>query len=343
MHYGDDVISEYSTLAIRMLTHNNISNSYHVAESDGCDIITQVGVFGFNLQNMHSVYVTTNVCYIICQLSEAINVKRLLESGACELIVKLLRIHENKNVVVTAAMKALSGLASLNIDLRESLGRSGLCEIIAPIINKYNENTLILQDGCEVIMHLSLGPTNVTKLSSCSAIETLLFALDTKLLDEIYGAEVCSGALLNMVLYGVKVACYYSLIHSLILTYLPPSKAKENRSLILSLNGVAIIRKILLSSKAGVKCKENTLQLLDILGADRVVDNVGSTSNNFVGIFHASEYTANTKPLAIDVYESFEFTTNEFDSTPSLSNSNSTDSFQQLRMRCASDDRTVVL
>jgi hypothetical protein len=106
---------------------------------------------------------------------------------------------------------------------------------------------------------------------------------------------------------------------------------------------VAIIRKILLSSKAGVKCKENTLQLLDILGADRVVDNVGSTSNNFVGIFHASEYTANTKPLAIDVYESFEFTTNEFDSTPSLSNSNSTDSFQQLRMRCASDDRTVVL
>ena len=324
MHYGDDEISEFSTLAIRMLTQNNISNSYHVAESDGCDIITQVGVFGFNLQNKHSTYVATNVSYIICQLSEAINVKRLLDCGACDLIVKLLRIHENKNVVVTAAMKALSGLASLNIDLRESLGRSGLCEIIAPIINKYNENTTILQDGCEVIMHLSLGPSNVTKLSSCSAIETLLFALDNKLLDEMYGAEVCSGALLNMVLYGVK--------------------AKENRSLILSLNGVAIIRKILLSSKAGIKCKENTLQLLDILGADRVVDNIGNSSNNFVGIFHASEYTTKTKPLAIDVYESFEFTTNEFDSsTPSLSTSNSTDSFQQLRMRCVSDDRTVLL
>lgn len=107
---------------------------------------------------------------------------------------------------------------------------------------------------------------------------------------------------------------------------------------------MAIIRKILLSSKAGVKCKENTFQLLDILGADRVVDNIVSSNDNFVGIFHASEYTANTKPLTIDVYESFEFTTNEFDSsTPSLSQSNSVDSFQQLRMRCTSDDGTVIL
>jgi hypothetical protein len=54
------------------------------------------------------------------------------------------------------------------------------------------------------IEQLSLNPNNNPKFNAAGACETLVDALKVHLMEYHCGAEVCSGAILNLVTYGVS-------------------------------------------------------------------------------------------------------------------------------------------
>ena len=92
MHIGDTDVSEYSSLAILVLACNNNSNSYKLSQAGVCDIIAQIGNFGFNVRNERSSSIARNVCYAIAQLTEAMNSSKLLDAGVCELVCELFKV-----------------------------------------------------------------------------------------------------------------------------------------------------------------------------------------------------------------------------------------------------------
>lgn len=247
MNIGDPMVSEFGAAAVGLLAKNNISNSFKLAEAGACDAVAQLGNFGFNIRNDKCVEVATNVCLAFAQLCEAKNSSRLLESGASALIVELIKLHLKNTVFAAAATKAVCGLSSLNVLLREELGRVGACECILDIMRLHTAVQLS-SECCEAVMHLSLSPSNTNKLGAAGACQAIVNALRHKLMEYNFGAEICSGAMLNLATYG--------------------SQASENRLKLKEAGAVDQLKLAQLSSKVSYRARENILILLEMLGAD---------------------------------------------------------------------------
>ena len=153
MHLGDEFVSELGTAAIVQLATGNTNNSSAVADGEGCDIMSQVGVFGLNLRNRRAAYVAMNVCNTFYLLAHAVNVRKLIECGACDLIVALVRAHESNIDIVVPGLRALCNLASLSFETREALGH-GACLLATNVLRRYPLHVAALLGGCELAMHL---------------------------------------------------------------------------------------------------------------------------------------------------------------------------------------------
>ena len=295
IHIGDPAVSEHGSGAIGMLARGNNLNSYRIAEADGCDIVAQVGNFGFNIRNERCVRVATNVCYAISPLCEAVNSTRLIDCGACALVIELSKMHMKHEEFAVAAIKALCSLASLNLILREELGKVGACEYILDII-PLHRNPFILQDACETIMHLSFNPSNTAMLGDCGACEVLVDAFRTTLSDFETGCEVCTGGMLNMATYGIA--------------------AKQNRFRLIDAGAVQTLQRALNKQIMSLRAKENATQLLQILagGKEETAPAGGNdksrrrqhSGNNLVNIIHGSAMKGDTVPLQVEVRETVE-------------------------------------
>jgi hypothetical protein len=292
LHMGDPIVSEHGSGAIGLLAKGNNPNSFRIAEADGCDVIAQLGNFGFNVRSDRCVYVATNVCYAISPLCEAVNSARLVECGACALVTELVKLHLKNEEFAAAAAKALCSLASLNLVLREELGKVGACEYVMDIIAQHR-NPFILQDGCEAILHLSLNPSNTTMLGDCGACEVLVNAFRTTLADIESGCEVCAGAMLNIATYGIA--------------------AKQNRFRLTDAGAVQVLQQTLSRPGVSLRTRESGAQLLQMLGAEDVSGGDASrrrsrppSGNNLVNIIHGSQMKGDTVPLQVEVRETVE-------------------------------------
>ena len=158
MHMGDEYVSELGTAAAVQLAAAAIRNSSALA--DGCDIMSQVGVFGLNLRNKRAAYVAMNICYVYSLLAQAVNVKKLVDCGACDLIVTLVRAHESNIDIVVPGTVALCNLASLSFETREALGACGACSLAPRLMRRHPRCVPVLLGGCELIMHLGTAHIN---------------------------------------------------------------------------------------------------------------------------------------------------------------------------------------
>jgi hypothetical protein len=290
MNIGDAGVSEYGSAAIGLLAKNNISNSFKLAEAGACDVIAQVGNFGFNLRHERCIDISTNVCLAFAQLSEAVNAGRLMECGASALIVELMKLHIGNTKFAAAAVKALCSLSSLNAQHREDLGRAGACECILRVLEHYDSGDVVFE-CCEAIMHLSLSPSNTTKFGLGGACHVIVSSLRTKLMEVDFGAEVCTGAMLNLVTYGIL--------------------AGENRVSLIESGALELLRLAQMSTKASYRARENILKLLEALesiqnigcGVNQTSVFVNNKQNNVACVIHGSEMKGVTVPLQVEVHE----------------------------------------
>jgi hypothetical protein len=314
MHIGDPMVSEYGTRAVGLMARNNISNSYRLAEAGACDALSQTGNFGFNLRHDRCVDVAMNVCAAFAELAEAANATRLLDCGAGPLVVELTRFHHKSEDFAVAAMRGICALASLNAIHREELGRSESClPLVVKMLYLHDNPSSITLEGCEAIMHLSLSPNNANKLGECGGCEVVATMLRTKLQDVDFGAEVCTGAMLNLATYG--------------------ENAKSNREKLIACGVIDLLRKTQFSPRASYKARENILSLLDIFATmDMMSAASGSASNghassngsssgsgarlragsnnsngDLISIIHASKMKGDTVPLHAEVREVIEY------------------------------------
>lgn len=319
IHIGDPEVSEYGSHAIGILANNNISNSYRLSEANACDILAQVGNFGFNLRHERCVAVAKHVCYAFAQLAEAVNAKRLMECGASALVCHLTKLHFKNEDFAISAVHAICALASLNPFHREELGKNGICRLIVDIVQLHGENSALITEGCESIMHLSLSPNNADKLSDHHACE-LIVSLFSKVMMEIeFGTEICTGALLHFATYG--------------------NSAKKNRIKFVLNNTMELLKTAQFSAKASFKARENINSLLELLNNEIQLNpelgsnivNVGNgkgqanssstvptasptasglpntSSTHLVSVIHGSEMKGSTIPLHVEVREVIEY------------------------------------
>jgi hypothetical protein len=211
-------------------------------------------------------------------------------------VIELSKLHMKHEAFACAALKAMCSLASLNLVLREELGKVGACEYIMDII-PLHQNPFILQDACETIMHLSYNPSNTTMLGDCGACEVLIGAFRGTLAEIELGMEVCSGGMLNMATYGIA--------------------AKQNRFRLIDAGAVPALQHALAKQILSLRAKQSIMQLLQILGSDDALAGTASadgtrrrsrppSGNNLVGIIHGSEMKGDTVPLQVEVRETVE-------------------------------------
>eukprot|EP01035_Chromulina_nebulosa_P020566 gene20566-26671_t len=298
MHIGDENVSEYGSSAIGLLANNNISNSYRLAEVDACECMAQIA---------------------FTQLCEAANASKLYECGANELVVNLLRMHISKPEFIPSAIRSLCSLASLNNDHRESLGRIGACQLVVKVLSK-DDRILVMQDCCECLMHLSLCDYNNKQLSeliissqsdlqsSINVCQLILERLDKYLVSQDFGAEICTGALLNLLTIGDN------------------KLIDKNKLNITSSDGAIILKQTQHSPKCSYRAKENIIKLLDLIGVSNDItsysskplithssnnsnNNRNNNSNNNSNKNSDKNIVSNEsiKPLNVDVLEYVEF------------------------------------
>lgn len=279
MHLGHADVSEFGTRAICALARQNITNSFKLSAAGACEVLVQVGNFGFNLRDERSGTVAANYCTAVALLSEAINASRLHDFGSAALCCELIKFHYKDDDFACAAVKALCALGSLSAHLREDLGRAGACNLLVDML-RVHDSSLIGLEGCEAILHLSLNPNNADRLSSAGSCE-LVVALGNKLIDVAFGPEVCTGAMLHLATYGV---C-----------------AKDSRERLLQCGAREQLKAAQFSVKASYKARENIQQLFDLMGSDS--DLLGALLSRETIVIHGSEMKGNTLPLQVEVRE----------------------------------------
>lgn len=249
LHIGDSGVSEYGSLAMYLLGHNNITNSLKLAESNACEVLTQTGNFGFNVSNERSSYIATYVCLALSLLCEANNSSTLIDCGVDELVISLMKVHLENKKFTSAGIRLICSLASLNPEHRQLLGKLEACQLILDVITK-NDRTTFLQDCCETIMHLSSdNKMNCLKLSQMDACGKILVCLDNQLYNHEFGAEVCSGGVRNLLTYGGQ-SVYNDTI----------KKLKQY-------NAIDIFHKTQINSKTSYRAKENINHIIECLNS----------------------------------------------------------------------------
>ena len=191
------------------MARENISNSYKIAEANACDVLSQVGNFGLNIRDPRCVLVAANVCLSFSELCEASNAIQLLDCGAPALVVLLLRLHIADLYFAYAAVRALCGLSSLHVKLREEVGRCDGCRQVVDVLQHHHANISVVQLACEAIMHLSLSPSNTAHLSEAGACACVVDAFKTKLMENDFGAEVCRYRICSYIYSLHSVRSFY--------------------------------------------------------------------------------------------------------------------------------------
>ena len=209
---------------------------------------------------------------------------------------------------MSASVKSICGLASLSFPFREALSRSGACSLIIDCLPRYDKKIEFVQEACEAMMHLSLNPSNSVIIGSVGGCELIVNYLDKTLMEYPMGVDVCCGALLNLVTYG--------------------ETAKKNKLKIMNAGAVDQIRRALASTKASYRARETALQLLDILGADRIAgsSSKSSSDNDLVGVVNMNG------SLAVEV--------REYTSFDNLINNKSTTVFKSIQQSCSATNRS---
>lgn len=199
-HIGSPLVSEHATAAIAYLSFENSVNGVRFADAGACDILIQMGNFGFNLRHDRCVNVAINVCYAIPAFCNETNASQLMESGACALVSELLKLHMKSNEFIAAGIKAISALAGVNNSLREELGKVEACEHIMDAIALYQASDIRLI-VVEAIMRLSFFPMNTAMLGECGACEVLVESL-SRLIESPKGLEYCIVSMKNLATNG---------------------------------------------------------------------------------------------------------------------------------------------
>lgn len=203
MHVGDALISELGLAAIALLGDRSNANKYLLSTANCCDVISQVGYFGFNIRHERSVFIASNYCAAVEVLCEAINVRTLMDSGCCQLLAALMKLHLSDTEFATAGMKALCGLLSLSPSIRADLIRFGACESIVEVYTLHGTTCRsIIIDVCEAILHLSLDQCNADQIGNAGLCKVLVDSLLTHLLWVDNGSEIATTAVLNLVESG---------------------------------------------------------------------------------------------------------------------------------------------
>jgi hypothetical protein len=375
VHMGEPEVADAVAGAIGMLAKNSIGHSYLLAQAGACDVLAQIGNFGFNVRHALSAQVASQVCYAYSQLAEASNATRLAEAGACDLVVSLIRFHTDhnsknragavgadsttdssgaaplkaskfsfsflssdslsstggsatpiltedtgvNNLVVSPGIKAICCLASLNYECRLAIGKAEGCELLIDCLNHLNhycapvgsgsnggspmpppsplaspmaipsnngkssvfnifsssstaptvpsdatvllqklmQDSSIAQNGCEAIMHLALCPQNADRLGHIGACQVVSQLLVPRLMYVPFGAEICTGAMLNLVTYGTH--------------------AKENRAQLFLAGGVEQCKRLQMSPKASMRARENIAQILEYLEPQSSTDSLSGS------------------------------------------------------------------
>jgi hypothetical protein len=333
LYIGNAEVAEYGTATVINLS-TDISNSYRLAEAGACDVIVQTGNFGFNVRHPKAAVVAANVCHCIYQLCEARNQRKLSESGGCDLVSALLKIHLDNYEVVTAATRAICGLASLTAEHREILGKVGACALIVQSLQTYRANPppppppspsltqpplspnqssssslsslstavsdslryiSIIENCAEAIMHLALSPNNTERIQHAGGCEALVKALDTYLLEREFGAEICCGGMVNLVTYGLS--------------------APTNILRLRQAGAILVMQRVQSSSRASQRAREHAVLLTALMtetengvgsgggGGTGSSMRLKSTGGVMVGVVLGSEPRHGTVPLQAEVRE----------------------------------------
>ena len=206
LHVGDAIISELGLAAIASLGGSGGSSSSmyllsSTVEMNCCDVITQVGSFGFNMRHERCCIIATHFCAAVEVLCEAVNVSKLLDSGCSQMLVALMRLHLPDGCFSTAAIKAICGLASLSACLRLELMRYEVCEVLVEAYSRHSKiYKSIIRDVCEAILHLSVDTCHIERIGvTIGLCKILVHALQTHLLWIEQGAEIATSAMLHLV------------------------------------------------------------------------------------------------------------------------------------------------
>ena len=188
---------------------------------------------------------------------------------------------------------------SSNSNLMDLLNSS----FISANMKQLLQGSSVSSDGCEAIMHLALCPQNSDRLGEIGACELIVNKLCPILLNVPFGAEVCTGAMLNLITYG--------------------NRTKENRMKLLEANAIDMCGKLQMSPKASCRARDNIAQIIDYLSAvgkgdqednhnsdkprSQSISSVSSTtsvgSGVFVGVVNSSEAKGGMIPLAAELRE----------------------------------------
>ena len=206
LHVGDAIISELGLAAIaslgggRGIAHNNNRYLLSTMETNCCEVITQVGSFGFNMRHRRCCIIATHFCAAVEVLCEAVNVSKLLDSGCSQMLLALMKLHLSDVCFSTAAVKAVCGLSSLSSLLRIELMRFQVCDVLVEAYTKHSMTckTIIL-DICEATLHLSVDVCNIERIGLAGLCKVLVHALQTHLLWIEQGAEIATSAVLHLV------------------------------------------------------------------------------------------------------------------------------------------------
>ena len=113
MHLGDAEVTEMCTAAVGFLAKHDNNNSFRLAQAECCEVLAQAGNFGLNIRHPKCIEIAANVCYSLSYLSEAANISKLLNSGVCDLVIALCKVHIEDESVMYCALKCLCGLVSI--------------------------------------------------------------------------------------------------------------------------------------------------------------------------------------------------------------------------------------
>jgi len=217
------------------------------------------------------------------------NASKLLDAGACELVIALARVHSEDESVMACALRALCGLSSLTSEIRECLGASGAVNVVVECM-QLHKSTESVRDCVEIIMHLTLSPNNSVKFTRLKVYESILTALGEELLEVEFGVEICTGSLLNLITYGDSV--------------------RETKKEYKRLGALPILTRAKGSTRASYKARENIGLIIDLVhqecGNDEE-DGASSSSvgaiktSEFVGVVLGSKYTNGTVPLRAEL------------------------------------------
>ena len=206
LHVGDAIISELGLAAIASLGGSGGSSSSmyllsSTVEMNCCDVITQVGSFGFNMRHERCCIIATHFCAAVEVFCEAVNVSKLLDSGCSQMLVALMKLHLPDGYFSTAAIKAICGLASLSACLRLELMRYEVCEVLVEVYSRHSKiYKSIIRDVCEAILHLSVDTCHIERIGvTIGLCKILVHALQTHLLWIEQGAEIATSAMLHLV------------------------------------------------------------------------------------------------------------------------------------------------